>query len=57
MSISNNLQDHSQDVSLSPSLWKNMPSPYGSRIQSLVGSQEAQHGFEQSWVEEVLRPQ
>nr|CAN62244.1 hypothetical protein VITISV_006056 [Vitis vinifera] len=30
--------------------------PRGSRIQSLVGNQEAQHGLEQSWHEKVLRP-
>ncbi|RVX03784.1 hypothetical protein CK203_022996 [Vitis vinifera] len=36
----------------SPSLWQNMPSPCGIGIQGLVGNQEAQHGFEQSWDEE-----
>ncbi|RVW92569.1 hypothetical protein CK203_039412 [Vitis vinifera] len=35
MGISNSLQDHSRDVSLSPSLWQSMPSPCGIRIQSL----------------------
>ena len=34
-----------------------MSSPCGIGIQGLVGNQEAQYGFEQSWVEEILRPQ
>ncbi|KAL6311692.1 hypothetical protein AAG906_006226 [Vitis piasezkii] len=31
-----------------------MPSPCGIGIQGLVGNQEAQHGFEQSWLKRFL---
>ncbi|KAL6325091.1 hypothetical protein AAG906_022658 [Vitis piasezkii] len=56
MKHKNNLQDHSWNVSLSPSLRQSVPSPRGSGIQSLVGNQDAQHGFDQSRHEEVSRP-
>ena len=56
MGLQNNLQDHSWNVSLSPSLKQSIPSPSRSGIQSLVGNQEAQHRFEQRWHEDILRP-
>ncbi|RVW58224.1 hypothetical protein CK203_109808 [Vitis vinifera] len=49
-----NLQDHSWNVSLSPSLRQSVPSPHGSGIQSLVGNQEAQHGFERAGMKRFL---
>ncbi|RVW36228.1 Retrovirus-related Pol polyprotein from transposon 17.6 [Vitis vinifera] len=35
-------------------LRQSMPSPLGSGIQSLMGNQDAQHGFEQSWQKRFL---
>ena len=54
MGLRNNLQDHSWNVSLSPSLQQSVPSPRGSGIQSLVGNQEAQHGLSRTGMKRFL---